>query len=111
MFLLALAVSNAAIADQRKYEECLLREIHSARYGMTVEDLKNACSASKLDTVEPISETLLEDEKKQQQIAAVDERLKCMTIFYMSSESVLPFQTGCRAIYQVPLHISIPVYS
>jgi hypothetical protein len=51
VFLLALAVSNATIADQRKYEECLLREIHSARYGMTVEDLKNACSAFKLDTV------------------------------------------------------------
>lgn len=76
LFLLTLVVSSAAIADQGKYEECLLREINSAQSDMTVEDLKNACSTFKLDTIEPVSETLFEYEKTQQKIAAVDERLK-----------------------------------
>jgi phospholipase A1 len=76
LIILSLMASNAALADQKKYEDCLLREIHSASGDMTVEDLKNVCSTFKLDTVEPVSEALLEDEKQQRQIAAVDERLK-----------------------------------
>jgi len=66
LFLLGLGLGNVAVADQETYEKCLLREMKNATANMRVNDLKDACTPEKLDTVEPVSQELLEDEKKEQ---------------------------------------------
>ena len=76
VFLAALLISNFAYADDKKYNDCLLRELKHAEGKMTVHDLRDACTPEKLGTVEPISEELLRDEKKEQKLAAVEERLE-----------------------------------
>ena len=72
LFLLAISISYTGHANQGKYEECLLREIQNATGDMRVNDLKDACTPEALGTVEPVSKELLQDEKKEQKVAAVD---------------------------------------
>ena len=74
--MLSTSWSFTAVADQHEYKECLLRELESATDNMTVHDLKDACTPERQHTVEPVSEELLADEAKQQQIAALDQRLE-----------------------------------
>jgi phospholipase A1 len=76
LFLLVISFTTSAAADQNKYDECLLRVIKNATADMTAHDLRDACTAEKLGTVEPISEELLEDEKNEQKVAALDQRLE-----------------------------------
>lgn len=76
ILLLGLSVSNVAIADQEKYEKCLLREMQNAGGDMLVKDLKDACTPEALGTVEPVSRELLQDQKKEQKVAALDQRIE-----------------------------------
>lgn len=76
LLLLGICFSNAATADQGKYEKCLLREIQNATGDMSVNDLKDACTPQALGTVEPVSKELLQDEKKEQKVAALDQRIE-----------------------------------
>lgn len=74
--LLGMGISTVAIADQDKYEKCLLREMQNASGEMKLKDLKEACTAERLGTDEPVSEALLEYEKKDKKVAALDERIE-----------------------------------
>ncbi len=74
--LLFIGSNNAVYADQIAFEKCLLRELQSASDEMTVHDLRDACTAERIGIKEPVSKELLEDEKKEQAIAAVDLRLE-----------------------------------
>jgi len=76
ILLFGLSVSNVAIADQDKYEKCLLREMQNASGDMKLKDLKAACTPEKLGTDQPVSEALLEYEKKDQKVSAVDDRIE-----------------------------------
>jgi len=76
LLILVTSVSTIANADQEDYEKCLLREIQNATGDMSVNDLKDACTPEALGTVEPVSKELLQDEKKEQKVAAVDQRLE-----------------------------------
>lgn len=76
VFIAVLLFSDLAYANDSKYDECLLRELKHAEGKMTVHDLRDACTPEKLGTVEPVSRELLQDEKKEQKIAAVEERLE-----------------------------------
>ena len=58
IIILGLSVSNVAIANQEKYEKCLLRQMHNAGGDMLVKDLKDACTPEALVTVEPVSKEL-----------------------------------------------------
>ena len=76
LLLPGICFSNTATADQGKYEKCLLREIQNATGDMSVNDLKDACTPEALGTVEPVSKELLQDEKKEQKVAALDRRIE-----------------------------------
>lgn len=76
LVLLGMSTSTVAIADQDKYEKCLLREMQNASGDMKLKDLKEACTAEKLGTDQPVSEALLEYEKKDKKVAALEERIE-----------------------------------
>jgi phospholipase A1 len=77
IFLVITAViysPNALAASA--YDECLLRELKNALPDMSAHDIRDACTPEKLGTVEPVSQELLQDEKTEQKVAALDERLE-----------------------------------
>ncbi|MGB5767592.1 MAG: hypothetical protein WBM38_12735, partial [Arenicellales bacterium] len=76
LVLLGMSTSTVAIADQDKYEKCLLREMQNASGDMKLKDLKEACAAQKLGTDQPVSDALLEYEKKDKTVSALDERIE-----------------------------------
>ena len=76
LVLLGMSASTVAIADHDEYEKCLLREMQNASGDMKLKDLQAACTPQKLDTDQPVGKALLEYEKKDKKVSALDERIE-----------------------------------
>jgi phospholipase A1 len=63
------------LADQNKYDDCLLREIKKASGNVTVDDLKKTCSTNKQGSAMPTAASTIEGDNNKKTVAAVDERL------------------------------------